>query len=351
MVRFLLVILVLSALMFAYPVWRITGWLDLPDVIRVAVTVPAFFSQVFARFALRKRKGMVAYVLRGAADLFLGLAPVLLFAVFGAELALLLVDLPTAAVGWTVILVVILALVWGLATAWRPKVVKVELKTNKLSKALRFVQISDVHIGSRSKRFLDRVMGQVAALNPDFLCITGDFIDQSGISVDTLSALRKLDAPIYFCTGNHEYYEDINNILMNLRTLGVEVLDNRVVYHGEAQIIGIDDKSDPSQVERVLPTLPLQSGFYSILLYHRPHGIESAAKHGVDLKLSGHTHKGQIKPFDFFVRRVFKRYAGLYRHEDAFLYVNQGTGTWGPTLRLGTISEITLFQVEPYAVP
>jgi predicted MPP superfamily phosphohydrolase len=113
------------------------------------------------------------------------------------------------------------------------------------------------------------------------------------------------------------------------------------------QFIGIDDHEHPGQVGRVLPFIDVKRDHYSILLYHRPHGLEAAHSHGIDLKLSGHTHAGQIVPFHLAVNRVFEYTRGLYRHGDTCLYVNEGTGTWGPTLRLGTRSEITVFELEP----
>ena len=75
--------------------------------------------------------------------------------------------------------------------------------------------------------------------------------------------------------------------------------------------------------------------------------LEAAARHGIDLKISGHTHNGQIVPFNLLVDRVYRYTQGLYRPGQAVLYVNEGTGTWGPTLRLGSRSEITLFRLSP----
>ena len=144
-----------------------------------------------------------------------------------------------------------------------------------------------------------------------------------------------------------ERYEDLEQILERLQSLGVEVLRNRALEADGIQFIGIDDHGDPEQVARVLPFIEVSRELYSILLYHRPHGLEAAHRHGIDLKLSGHTHAGQIVPFHMAVNRVFEYTRGLYQHDNTWLYVNEGTGTWGPTLRLGTRSEITLFEISP----
>ncbi|MCP4830151.1 MAG: metallophosphoesterase, partial [Proteobacteria bacterium] len=81
--------------------------------------------------------------------------------------------------------------------------------------------------------------------------------------------------------------------------------------------------------------------------YHRPWGLGAAAEAGVDLMISGHTHNGQIVPFNLVVKRVFKRSIGLFRQGTTHLYVSPGTGTWGPIMRLGSRGEITLYKVQP----
>ena len=100
------------------------------------------------------------------------------------------------------------------------------------------------------------------------------------------------------------------------------------------------------QVQRQLKKIDIEPVGFSLLLYHRPRGLESAAEAGVDLMISGHTHNGQIMPFNLAVRKVFDKVKGMYRHGKTRLYVSQGTGTWGPVMRVGTLSEITLFEIE-----
>ena len=343
----LIVATLLSLLLFAYPVWRVTGWFDLPYVISAGLTLLAFSTQFVARFGLRPYHGRVAYSLRAAADFFLGLSPVLLAAVAAGEIVLLVFAIKTTHIGFFCIGVCLLAAVWGLYRAWFPELISVELSSNKLDQLLSFVQISDVHIGSKTSRFLNQLVRQVNQLQPDFLCITGDFIDQPGVTEDKLSSLKDLQCPVFYCTGNHERYEDFDQIMTRLKKLGVNVLRNQAMNYGQCQIIGIDDHDSKDQVARVLPFISIDPQRYSLLLYHRPQGLEAAAEHGIDLKISGHTHNGQIKPFNLAVKKVFEYTQGLYQQGNTYLYVNEGTGTWGPTLRLGTKSEITQFTIAP----
>ncbi|MBT7370546.1 MAG: metallophosphoesterase, partial [Gammaproteobacteria bacterium] len=105
-------------------------------------------------------------------------------------------------------------------------------------------------------------------------------------------------------------------------------------------------RDDALQVERVLDRMTLDDESFVVLMYHRPHGFEAAARKGIDLMLSGHTHNGQIFPFHLVVKSAFDRVAGLYELGQSRLYVSQGTGTWGPVMRVGTRAEITLFEYE-----
>jgi predicted MPP superfamily phosphohydrolase len=345
--RIVLVLLALSAVLLAYPVWRLAQWLLLPTWLAVSITLPLFLSQLIARILLRHRHGSLAFLLRSAADFYLGLSPVLLAGVLLGELGLLLFAVPTETVArWVLGGTVILAC-YGLRKAWRPDVVEVALTTPKIDRSLRFAQISDVHIGSRTSRFLKSLIRRINREDAEFLCITGDFIDQPAIGIDKLRALTEFKGPIYYCIGNHERYEDLEAIVQRLESLGVVVLRNRAISVDDFQFIGIDDHENAGQVARVLPFIDVDPDRYSILLYHRPQGLEAAAQHGIDLKLSGHTHAGQIVPFHMAVNRVFEYNKGLYQLDNTRLYVNEGTGTWGPTLRLGTRSEITLFQLSP----
>jgi predicted MPP superfamily phosphohydrolase len=139
----------------------------------------------------------------------------------------------------------------------------------------------------------------------------------------------------------------LDEILERLRAQGVQVLRNQSVSDDQLQFIGIDDMEDPKQVARQLKHIDVSESHYSILLYHRPNGLDACDEHGVDLMLSGHTHGGQIMPFNLLVKRVFEHTKGLHFFGRSALYVSEGTGTWGPVVRLGTRSEITLFEIGP----
>ena len=345
--QFLVVVLLLHLPLFAYPILRLCYWLGLGSWLTAAVFLPLFFSQIVARIYLRHANSGWVFWLRRGADLWLGISPLLLGMLVVAEVPVALgwLAAPTAAYG--LIGLTFALMVFSVLNAYSPSVVKVQLSSRKLTSPLRFVQITDVHIGSRSAAFLERVMNKVNGLNADFLCITGDFIDAPGIDEEQLSALRSCPVPVYFSTGNHERYEDLEDILQRLERLGVKVLRTQTETRGEVQLIGIDDSDRPSQVERELAKLEVDQNRFVLLLYHRPRGLAAAAAAGVDLMISGHTHNGQIVPFNFVVGRVFEQMVGLFSEGLTQMYVSPGTGTWGPVMRLGSRGEVTLFEISP----
>lgn len=346
--RFLWIALALHVPLYFYPILRLCDWLGAPWWLTAAIFFPLGGSQIVSRMYLRGKRGLAARAYRKVADLWLGLSPLTLLTLLVFEIVVATTSVSTQVAGSWVIGIVALAGVGGVVNALMPVVRRISLVSDKLAAPVRFVQITDVHIGSRSPDFLSRVVDRINRLAPDFVCITGDFVDAPGISLDDLRSLESIDCPIYFTIGNHERYEDLDDILARLSQLGVVVLrDAATHYRDDLQVIGIDDLEDEMQVERQLRKIDVDQGAFALLLYHRPRGLEAASAAGIDLMLSGHTHNGQIVPFNLVVGRVFDRIAGMHEHDGTRLYVSEGTGTWGPVMRIGTRSEITLFEMTP----
>lgn len=346
--RFLVMALALHIPLFIYPILRLCSWLELPLWLTVVVFVPLVSSQVVSRFYLRHKFSLWHRWFRLLADFWLGISPLMLITLLIFEVLVLTNILSTGPAAVSVIAIAVSCGLAGVVVAMVPVVKTIRFSSPGLAAPVRFVQITDVHIGSRSKSFLETVVRKINKLSPDFVCITGDFIDAAGVPASDLESLKSISVPIYFTIGNHEKYEDLDNILERLTGLGVHVLRNQSEhFRDDLQVIGIDDMDDAMQVERQLRKIDVGQDSFTLLLYHRPRGLESAAAAGVDLMISGHTHAGQIMPFNFAVNKVFDRIKGMYKHGDSRLYVSQGTGTWGPVMRVGTLSEITLFELEP----
>jgi hypothetical protein len=145
-------------------------------------------------------------------------------------------------------------------------------------------------------------------------------------------------------TGNHEYYWNPSAWLEHLRSFGIRILRNEHVrIHDAFELAGVDDATATEDVPRALagrdPALPV------ILLAHHPRTIARAVVAGADLQLSGHTHGGQLLPLGWLSRLFEPHVAGLARFGATWLYVSEGTGFWGPPMRVGTSSEIALLTL------
>jgi len=224
---------------------------------------------------------------------------------------------------------------------------------------LRIAQISDVHVGPTVRRaFVQDVVNRVNALEPDIVALTGDLVDGTVEDLSTETApLAQLEAPLglYFVTGNHEYYSGVLAWLDEVQHLGFITLVNQhvVVRRDGASLViaGVTDERGGSMVpthapDPVAALAGAPDGALRLMLAHQPRSAPAAAAAGADIILSGHTHGGQYAPWTWAIHLVEPYIRGLYRVGDAQLWVNRGTGTWGPPLRLGSSQEITLIELH-----
>ncbi len=222
----------------------------------------------------------------------------------------------------------------------------IEFKNSKIKKTTSIVFISDVHIGTQSEDYVKNIISKINAIGPDMVLIGGDLIDSSDISIQDLIAFKALSMPIYFITGNHEYYlKNYTQILTHLKQVHINWVDNTAVKIGELNIIGIsDNQANDSKIEYIKQYL--DSDAYNICLVHRPSCFDILDTKP-ELMLSGHTHNGQMVPFNLIVKLNFPKIYGLYRDGAARFYVSSGVGTWGNRMRLGTSNEIVVIQLAP----
>jgi len=219
----------------------------------------------------------------------------------------------------------------------------------------KLVQLTDIHVGPTIGRaFIETIVAHTNALNPDLIAITGDLVDGTVDELrDSVAPLAQLRARhgVYFVTGNHEYFSGAAPWIAELTRLGIRCLRNERVSIGDGaasfDLAGVDDRSgarfgEPGHGEDLDKALAaLDPEREVVLLAHQPKSVFAAARFGVGLQISGHTHGGQIWPFSYFVRLQQPFIAGLHRHDGAQVYVSRGTGYWGPPMRLGAPAEIT----------
>ena len=236
------------------------------------------------------------------------------------------------------------------------EIVDVEVPLAKLPRALdgfTIVQLSDLHVGLTIDRaFVQRVVDRANALSPDLIALTGDLVDGKVDDLrDDFAPLGGLRARhgVYSVTGNHEYYSGVDPWLAELRRLGVRCLRNERVAIGDGDatfdLIGVDDhgaRGGDHGEDFAAATAGRDPARALIALAHQPRQVRRAARHGVDLQLSGHTHGGQIWPWHHIVKiQQGGLLAGHYTYERTQLYVTRGCGYWGPPVRLLAPLEIT----------
>jgi predicted MPP superfamily phosphohydrolase len=225
---------------------------------------------------------------------------------------------------------------------------------------LRIVTFSDAHLSPTygGRRFA-RVVELVNAQRPDVVAIVGDLVDGEVARLrDDVAPLADLvnEQGVYFVTGNHEYFVDTRAWLRHLPTLGIDVLRNERVEirRGTAafDLAGIDDRTAaasgiPGQGADLDAALDGRDESRPVvLLAHQPVQVEQARARGVDLQLSGHTHGGQLWPFDYVVRLDQPAVEGWSRQGPTQLYVTPGVGFWGPPVRVGARPEVTVIELR-----
>ena len=238
------------------------------------------------------------------------------------------------------------------------KIEKVEIAIKNLQESYKIVQLSDIHIGGLiDEKFIEDIVQKANALKPDIVVITGDLIDVDVLGAKgALGELAKLSSKYgtYFIVGNHEYFHGIEKIIAAVKSLGITVLENENVYIGEEgrgfNLAGVYDMMG-YRTKTYMPDLNKaldgKKESPTILLAHQPLFVHEVYN-GVDLMLSGHTHGGQLFPFRFLVKLQQPYVSGLHKHnENLQVYVNRGTGFWGPPMRLGASSEITEMVIKP----
>ena len=227
---------------------------------------------------------------------------------------------------------------------------EINLTTDKhLERPLKIVMLSDMHAGFHNRRGeVSRWVDMINNEKADLILIAGDIIDGNVRPLKaqgTTEELKRLNAPTIACLGNHEYITGIDKALDLLDQSSVLVLRDEAVIRGDVAIVGRDDRSNFSRksVENLMQGI--DKNHYVILLDHQPYHLEDAERNGVDLQLSGHTHRGQIWPLNWVTRAMYECDYGQWRRGKTNYYVSSGIGIWGGKFRIGTDSEYAVIII------
>ncbi|MGB9765640.1 MAG: metallophosphoesterase [Candidatus Saccharicenans sp.] len=257
-----------------------------------------------------------------------------------------------------ILLTSLIIVYFGHLNAVNPRLKVLDLGIDKIvpgKSELRAVMISDIHLGiiNRSGR-LESLVQKINQLQPEVVFLAGDIVDEAVSKEEEekmVGQLQKIKAPygIYACPGNHEYYGGFEKNISYLRKAGVVVLlDKAVKVQDLFYVIGRKDWAAVRlgekrlSLEGIIKRDGVDKSRPIIVLDHQPLHLEEAEKAGVDLQLSGHTHAGQLFPFNLINKLVYEKNWGYLKKGQTHIYVSSGAGTWGPAVRTGSRSEIIL---------
>ncbi|KOY57938.1 metallophosphoesterase [Streptomyces sp. XY332] len=239
-----------------------------------------------------------------------------------------------------------------------PRVKRVQVPLAKLPRAahgFRIAVVSDIHLGPvLGRAHTTRIVETVNRTQPDLIAIVGDLVDGNvhdlGSAAEPLRRLRARHGS-YFVTGNHEYFSGAQQWIDHVRELGLVPLENarRALPHFD--LAGVNDVAGETEGHGPDFTAALgdrDRARAAVLMAHQPVVIHDAVRHGVDLQLSGHTHGGQLWPGNYLAELANPTVAGLERYGDTQLYVSRGAGAWGPPVRVGAPSDITVVELASY---
>ncbi|MEW6525411.1 MAG: metallophosphoesterase [Spirochaetota bacterium] len=259
---------------------------------------------------------------------------------------------------YIVIIVSIVIVSAGFINARTPHVKEITIHIDKPSsiKHLKIAYASDIHLGSIiANSRLQKLVNYINAIQPDIIIFGGDILDEDikpVIENNLGELLVKLKARygVIAVPGNHEYIGGIQNAINYIKDHTIKVLRDEVYTIGDIQIIGRDDRSKFAFTG--LKRLPLKELIQKvdtskpvIVIDHQPFAISKTASYPVDLLLSGHSHHGQLFPFNYITKKLYEISWGYTVIHNAHVYVSSGYGTWGPPIRTNSYPEIVIFNV------
>ena len=252
---------------------------------------------------------------------------------------------------------------YGVRTALGPpRIDRVQIPLAKLPRSmdgLRIATVSDIHLGPLLGRaHTERIVATINRLDADLVAVVGDLVDGTVAELgDAAAPLADLQSRYgaFFVTGNHEYYSGAQEWVAEVRRLGLRVLANErqeiLARGGALDLAGVNDLAGEELEPAAGPDFEAALGGRDpsrpvVLLAHQPINVHEAAKHGVDLQLSGHTHGGQLAPFNYLVRLQQPAVSGYATIDGTQLYVTNGAGFWGPPVRVGAPPQVTLVELR-----
>jgi len=262
---------------------------------------------------------------------------------------------------YTAIIISFAITIYGFINARNAGVTRISINSEKRITGynkLKIVMVSDVHIGAMlGKPRVEEMIEKINGLKPDIVIFAGDLVDHNPrflIAGKMGDAFLKLKAPlgIYAVAGNHEFIGNAEKSIEYLSQFGIIYLRDTLTDLGNGiQIAGRDDRDKirfdgiaRKKLSEVLKNFDSEK--FTILIDHQPVDYKLVKESGVDLMLSGHTHKGQLWPFNFITDAIYPNHYGLFTDGSTNYYTSSGYGTWGPPVRTGNRPEIVEITIS-----
>ncbi|WP_241657763.1 metallophosphoesterase [Anaerobacillus alkaliphilus] len=258
--------------------------------------------------------------------------------------------------GYSMVAFYLFVFSYGSYNMWSPVVVSydIELKKETDIDELKILMVSDIHISETiGNRFINRLINLSNQVEPDIIFLAGDVLDNSidpYLKHNIGETLAGLTAPmgVYAVLGNHEYYgNDIPIFIREMNEINVTVLVDEVYNFNDLfYIVGRKDYSDLERQEIALLTNDLEKDKPIFLIDHQPREFDEVSAAGVDLMVSGHTHKGQLFPGNLITNAIYENHHGYLLKDELHTIVSSGYGIWGPPFRIGSRSEVIEINIS-----
>jgi len=362
-----------------YYIFR-TGWFALPSDFSIKLIYTIIFLFVFlsflaGRFLERRQISWFSSLLVWLGSFWLGAMVYFFFIIVFLDLIRLInyifpffpsfiysdyerTKLITALISMIIVFVIT---VIGYINSLNPVITNLDISIKKVVqdvKELNIAAATDIHLGTIiCKSRLEKIVDKINSLNPDIIFLPGDVVDEDVgpvIKQNLGETLKKLNAKIgiFGITGNHEYIGGAEKACKYLEEHRIFMLrDSYVRIDNTYYIVGREDRSIKGFTGKLRKPLEeilqdVDKSYPVILMDHQPIHLEEAMRNNVDFQISGHTHHGQLWPFNYITRKVYELDRGYKKMGETHYFVSCGVGTWGPPMRTNCRPEILNIKLK-----
>ena len=331
-------------MLYVYPIYMLSYLLF--DTVFFSISSIFFLIGIYTVIIYYYKSSSTFFLFKWIANDLLGITFITFFILNIAVIIGFFLSLNNSFIGIISLLSTLIVLIFSFYNSSLIKIKTIKLHTKKIQNNKKILFISDVHLGTNSARHLLNIISKINQLDFDMLLIGGDMIDSNSFNFEILRYFNLVLKPIYYVSGNHEYYLlNFEDKFSKLSKYNIEFLNNQTLIIDDITLIGISDNIPVKQKINFIKKNSKKNSF-NITLVHKPNIWDDVKSHS-DLMLSGHTHNGQIFPFNLLVKLKFKYIYGLYKDNNSKLYVSSGIGCWGPKMRIGSKNEIVNILIYP----